>query len=271
MKIDSSSPSSSSTPSLAPPVLLYAHRGSMALAPENTLAAFELALNYGADVMEIDVRLSRDKQVIVTHDESVDRTCSGHGRVCDMSLSELETLDAGYHFTDLDGRPYRDTGVSLISLEQMFQQLPNVPINIDIKDNSEEAAQAVAKVIEKNNRQKSVNVGSFHASALLHFRSMLPEVTTAATQAEVAQLYFKRSLYRQPAFEYLQIPLHYCGIPLSTIDFIRHAAKRNIKTVYWTINNRQSMKRLIELGVSGFVTDRMDIAGPLLGRQNQQL
>lgn len=248
-------------------LVLYAHRGSMVLAPENTMTAFRLALDYGADIMEIDVRLSRDNQVVVTHDERVDRTCNAGGRVRDMTLVQLQSLDAGYHFTDLDGRAHRNTGVTLPSLAEMFEQLPDVHINIDIKDNSEEAALAVANVIEKYDRHASVNVGSFHAPALLHFRAMLPTVTTAATQSEVAQLYFGRNLYRLPPFEYLQIPQNYYGIPLATNNFIRHAMKRDIKTVYWTINKPQDMQRLIELGVSGFVTDRVDIAGPLLGKQ----
>ncbi len=245
---------------------LYAHRGSMVLAPENTMAAFHTALSFGADIMEIDVRLSRDGQVVVIHDEWVDRTCNASGRVRDMTLSRLKTLDAGYHFTDLQGRSFRNTGVTLPSLAEMFEQLPDVPINIDIKDNCPEAALAVASVIEKFERHASVNVGSFHASALLHFRAILPSVTTAATQSEVAQLYFKRSLYRSLPFEYLQIPQRYFGIPLATPDFIRHAKKRGIHSVYWTINKPQDMQRLIDLDVAGFVTDRVDIAGALLGR-----
>lgn len=247
-------------------LMLYAHRGSSILAPENTMPAFELALGHGADVLEIDVRLSRDGEVIVIHDERVDRTCNAQGRVHDMSLSALKKLNAAHHYTDLAGRAQQHPATPLMTLSEMFERLPQATINIDIKDNSSEAAKAVATAIEKADRVSSVNVGSFHSQALAHFRTALPQATTAATQSEVAQLYFKRSLYRNATFEFLQIPLRYMGIPLATRSFISHATQRGIKTVYWTINDQPTMQKLIELGVTGFVTDRVDIAGTLLGR-----
>lgn len=254
------------TPVVQENITLYAHRGSSSLAPENTMPAFELAKGYGADVMEIDVRLSRDGEVIVIHDERVDRTCNGQGRVRDLLLPELKKLNAGYYFTDLDGASWRDRGVKLSTLAELFDQFPDTPINIDIKDQLPEAADAVAAVIEQRDRINSSNVGSFHISTLIQFRRRLPEVTTAAGQSEVAKLYFQRGLYKQPPFEYLQIPTSYFGIPLATPGFIQHANKRNIKIVYWTINELQQMQRLISLGISGFVTDRVDIAAKLLGK-----
>lgn len=255
------------TPSQHENVILYAHRGSSVLAPENTIQAFELAKTYGADVMEIDVRLSRDGQVIVIHDERVDRTCNGHGRVRDLQLSDLKQLNAGYHFTDLDGASWRNRGIKLSTLTELFEQFPDTPINIDIKDQLPEAANAVASVIEQCDRILSSNVGSFHFSTLTQFRRRLPEVTTAAGQSEVAKLYFQRGLYKQLPFEYLQIPTSYIGLPLATPRFIQHAKKRNIKIVYWTINELKKMQLLINLGASGFVTDRVDIAAKLLGRR----
>ena len=248
-------------------ILLYAHRGSTVLAPENTLPAFELALSHGADIMEIDVRLSRDGHVVVFHDERVERTCNAQGRVADFTLAQLKQLDAAYHFVDPHGQHYRDKGTRVLSLAELFELLPGTPINIDIKDNSHIAAEAVARTIEHADRCSTVNVGSFHAPALNHFRQLLPQVTTAATQSEVAQLYFKRGLYTAVKFEFLQIPLSYMGIPLATSSFISHAKQRDIKAVYWTINDRKTMQRLINRGVSGIVTDRVDIAASLLGKK----
>lgn len=238
----------------------------MVLAPENTLPAFELALSHGADVMEIDVRLSRDNQVIVIHDERVDRTCNGHGRVRDQSFAQLKKLNAGYHFTDLDGRSHRQYNTGLMSLAELFDCLPDVPVNIDIKDNSEQAAMAVARVIDEAERHHTVNVASFHTLPITLFREQQPDITTTATQSEVARLFFMRRMYKRPVFEYLQIPLQYLRIPLATPDFIRHARARDIKTVYWTINDPVTMQSLLDRGVSGIVTDRADIAAPLFGK-----
>ena len=251
-------------------ILLYAHRGSTILAPESTLPAFEVAILHGADILEIDVRMSHDDQIVVFHDERVDRTCNGHGKIRDLSLKQLKKLDAGYRFVDPNGRTWRENKTRVLTLSELFELFPQTPVNIDIKDNSKEAALAVAGILEKADRYSTVNVGSFHSSALQHFRQRLPQVTTAATQAEVANLYFKRGLYKNPPFEYLQIPMHYMGLPLAGNTFISHAKKRGIKPVYWTINDQASMEKLISRGAAGFVTDRVDIAGKLLGKSRHK-
>ena len=126
--------------------VLYAHRGSTVLAPENTLPAFELALFYQADILEIDVRLSRDGHVVVIHDDRIDRTCDGAGLVRDLSLSKLQTFNAAARFSAPDGigfdsphyngKRYTGNGVRLMSLQELFEQFPDTPINIDIKDNA---------------------------------------------------------------------------------------------------------------------------------------
>ena len=243
---------------------VYAHRGSTVLAPENTGVAFELALNLGADVLEIDVRLSRDHEVIVTHDARIDRTCNAQGAVGEHLLVELKKFNAGWHFTDINGKKYRQENIGFMTLTELFEQFPKTRINIDIKDNSEDAAKAVALAISKAGAQNRVNVGSFHAKALAHFRVFSPLVTTAATQPEVAQLYFGRSLVNVPKYQYLQIPTQYFALPLATKSFIKLAQKKNLKAVYWTINNVDAMKKLINRGADGIVTDRVDLACALL-------
>ncbi len=250
---------------------VYAHRGSTLLAPENTAEAFELALGHGADVLEIDVRLSRDGQVVVTHDARVDRTCDGHGAIADLTLGKLKRLDAAYHFTDLQGRSSRDQGIRLLTLDELFERFPDTRINVDIKDNSALAAKAVARSIDRASSHERVNVGSFHAAALGHFRIAAPDVTTAATQIEVAQLYFFGRRKKTPLpYEYLQIPVSHFGIPLATQDFIQSARSRGINVVYWTINTTSDMQFLLSRGVHGIVTDRVDLACSLLGKSPGQ-
>ena len=251
-------------------ILLYAHRGSSILAPENTLPAFELAKLHGADILEIDVRISRDGQLVVFHDERVERTCDGQGRVSDLSIIQLKKLNAAHHFVDPEGRSWRNEKTPILTLPEMFELLPDTTINIDIKDNSMKAALAVAKAVEMADRFTAVNVGSFHAKTLQHFRQRLPQVTTSATLPEVANLYFKRGLYKNVPFEYLQIPTRYMGLPLAGNSFIRHAKQRGIHSVYWTINDRATMEKLIKRGAAGFVTDRVDIASKLLGKNAMQ-
>ncbi len=246
---------------------VYAHRGSTVLAPENTEVAFQLALDYGADVLEIDVRLSRDGHVVVIHDERVERTCNGHGKVLDLNLKDLKKLDAAYRFRNLESRSFANQGIRLMTLPELFERFPHTRINIDIKDNTQSAAQAVTQAIDHAGCQALVNVGSFHAQALNYFRTAAPGVSTAASQREVADLYFKRGRVCSPKYRYLQIPTRYFGIPLATPAFIAHAQDRQINVVYWTINTPEAMQTLIDRGVNGLVTDRVDLACSMLRKK----
>ena len=97
--------------------LIYAHRGASALAPENTLAAFLLAQRLGADGIELDVMFTADKQLIVIHDDTVDRTTNGHGKVAEMPLAALRELDAGSYF----GEAFR--GEKLPTLAEVYEAL----------------------------------------------------------------------------------------------------------------------------------------------------
>ncbi len=117
-------------------------------------------------------------------------------------------------------------------------------------------------------RQSLVNVGSFHSSALAHFRKQAPEITTAATQREVAKLYFGGMLKPATHYQYLQIPTSYFGLPLAPEWFIKKASQLNIQTVYWTINDIANMQLLMARGVDGLVTDRVDLACQLTGRSS---
>lgn len=241
---------------------IYAHRGSTVLAPENTALAFDLALRHRADVLETDVRLSRDGLVMVTHDELLDRTTSGRGRVRDHLARKIANLDAGYHFTDLDGRHWRGDGARIETLADLFQRYPDIHINIDIKDSQNIAAAAVAAGIEQAGREQSVTVGSFHATTLAHFRRCAPGVRTAACQPEVARLYFRLpSRGGAPLqFQYLQIPVSWCGLPLARPGFIARAQRQGVQAVYWTINDIATMQHLNAAGADGIVTDRPDLA-----------
>jgi len=155
---------------------LFAHRGTSTLAPENTSAAFDVARSARADVLEIDVRISRDQCVIVTHDASVVRTTNGTGLVANQSVNELKRLDAGYCFTTAEKTtPWRGQGLSLLTLSELFQDFPDIGINIDIKDSHPQAALVVAQELQRVSDGRWVNVGSFHEKTIRAFRQHAPE------------------------------------------------------------------------------------------------
>src|SRR5438128_68162 len=125
-----------------PRPLLFAHRGASAHAPENTLAAFELGSRTGADVLELDVHLTRDQRVVVIHDATVDRTTDGKGAVAELDYAALARLDAGARFRPGSGFPFRGKRLGLPLLEEVLAAFPRAAFNIEIK-----APGAVAAVL----------------------------------------------------------------------------------------------------------------------------
>jgi len=243
---------------------VFAHRGSSLMAPENTQAAFDLALQYRADVLETDVRLSKDGIVMVTHDETLQRTTNGSGLVRDYTASELKRFDASHGFTDLNNEPYSGKPLSMLTLAELFEQYTSVGINIDIKDNDPQAAKAVAKVIQneqnKGQSRQWINVGSFHADIIKQFRAQAPQISTAATRQEVARIVFGSTKRMVPDYCLLQIPVAYWGIRLNRERLINKVHSMNCKVVYWTINDTTHIHKLLKKGCDGIVTDRPDLA-----------
>lgn len=123
---------------------ILAHRGDSARFPENTLPAFLSAAELGVDVIETDVHLTSDGQIIIWHDDTLDRETDGSGPVEDHTLKELLTLDAGYHFSTDGGQtfPFRGTGIHMLTFEDALQALPHMRFNVDLKTDHTDIAQA---------------------------------------------------------------------------------------------------------------------------------
>jgi len=243
------------------------------------MAAFELALSAKADVFEIDIRLSKDRHLIVTHDDTLIRTTNGTGLVADQTLQELKSLDAGYQYLDdSKGTPWRGKGLTLLELPELFAAFPNVGINIDIKDAHEEAAIQVAESLRTLNDGRWINVASFHPKIIYAFRALAPEISTAASQWEIANQYFGRllpaslrSTSTQPAKgQVLQIPKRWLGLPLHTQAFIQHAQSQNQQVMYWTINDLPSMQKLLARGANGLVSDNVMVAREAIDQFNSK-
>ena len=257
---------------------IYAHRGSSIMAPENTLPAYQWSLDQGCDVLETDIRISRDGCLFMFHDATLERTTNGFGAVADTSSADLKQLDAAYRFYAPGEQLTRDWQVSLLTLEELFASYPTTRINIDVKDNLITAADEVIRLIDRFDRQAITTVGSFHTDVIIHLRQQAPYIRTAALQQEVAQLYFGRFLGSfgpyatkrlqqdtqaakpRAAFQALQIPLTWRGLRLATPAFVRFGQRLGYDMVYWTVNDVATLQRLKKLGVDGVVTDRTDIA-----------
>ena len=246
--------------------LLFAHRGGSALAPENTLTAFRVGASFQADALELDVRLSADDVVMVFHDETLERTTNGVGKVREHTLAELKALDAGYHFTNDNGAtyPYRGQGVTIPTLAEVYAEFPDLLINVDIKDPLPEAAERLAEVIAEAGATDRTIVGSFHDDILTHFRKIAPDVATAAGETETRAFYFlqwlKLGRLHRPLSDVYQIPPRYGRFQLATPSFIASAHKLNQAVHFWTIDDPAEMRGLLDMGADGIITDHPDLA-----------
>ena len=255
-------PSAKRTPAKGWPAN-FAHRGASTRAPENTLEAFRAAVEEGAGGLELDVRLTRDGHVVVWHDETVDRTTDGAGAVGGMTLSELRGLDAGFHFTPDGGRthPFRGRGVRVPTLAEVLRGFPGARVNIDIKLKYPPAAESVLRVLTEAGAGERVLVASEHYGVVTRFRRVSRgRVSTGASRREVrmfwglGRLRLERLL--RPAYDALQVPVSYLGIPVITPRFVEAAHARGVRVDAWTIDDPAEMRHLLDLGVDVIITKR---------------
>ncbi len=252
--------------------LVIAHRGGAGLAPENTLVAFRNARRIGVDVLEMDVHLTKDGHLVVIHDSTVDRTTNGHGKVKDMTLAEIKSLDAGYRFSTDGGKtfPFRGKGITIPTLEEVFSAFPNIRLNIEIKPDDERAADKLAEMIKAHHAEKRVLVLSFHSKPLARLRYLLPDTATAASKSEIEMFWLmdKLHLWRiyRPKPDALQIPLRWGRHKIYSPRLVRDAHKMGMEVHVWTVDDPAEMKILIDQGVDGIITNRPDILLKVLGR-----
>ncbi len=240
---------------------LFAHRGASGEAPENTLVAFRRAVAIGVPYAELDVHATRDGQVVVIHDPTVERTTDGQGRVRDYTLAELQRLDAGYRFSPDDGHtfPFRASGVTVPTLREVLLHCPELRFTIEIKQADPPIEELVLAVVRECDRAEEVLLASEHDHVLARVRALAPEVATSFAVGEGLDL-FQRILTAQlagyhPPGQALQAPLEFRGIPLITAQTVTAAHALGLEVHVWTINDPQEMERLFALGVDGIMSD----------------
>jgi glycerophosphoryl diester phosphodiesterase len=249
----------------------FAHRGGAKIAPENTLEGFREGLRAGAGVLELDVHAIADGSVVVIHDETVDRTTDGSGPVREMTLAEVKRLDAGYWFTTDEGKtyPYRGEGVKVPTLEEVYRQLPDLPINVEIKGKRPGIEEAVWRIVEDGGSEERTLVVSEDSGTIRRFREVSGgKVATAASSAELISFWLLSRLHlsglSKPSYQALQGPETYKGLRIVTPELVRAAHERGLRVDVWTIDREPDMRRLLGFGVDGIMTDRPDILAKVL-------
>lgn len=241
---------------------VFAHRGDKAHAPENTMAAFELALAKGADAIELDTRLTVDEHVVVFHDRGLERTTNGIGRVSQRTLSELRQLDAGSYFSE----KYRGEKIPL--LEEVFDAVgEKLFINLEFKDYGalgDILVQHVCDLVVKCGLQDRLLFSSFMPRSLRRARGLLPEVPRGLLAPRRLAGAWARS-FGFSFGDYAALHPFVGDVDSHTVQRV-HRLKRRINV--WTVNRPEDMVRLKNWGADGIITEDPALALHALGRSS---
>ena len=192
-------------------VAAIAHRGGSKLRPENTFAAFDHAVALGVDAIECDVHLSRDGEVVVIHDATLERTTDASGPVSARSAAELARIDAAFRFGSADGHPFRGRGFGVPRLAELLERI-TIPIIVEIKGNQPPVADTVLGVIADAKAIDRVIIGGFSTAVLERVRRVNPDAVTSASKEE-ARAALHRSYFRlspkDPSYWLFQVPYRF--------------------------------------------------------------
>jgi glycerophosphoryl diester phosphodiesterase len=269
-------------------VIAFAHQGGAFEGPSSTLFAIAQAVERGASAIELDVHATLDRTIVVSHDETVDRTTNHHGEIASLSLSQVREMDNAYwwiHGEDVSpghapeqyvhrGKARSDRRFGVATLEEVATAFPGVVLNLDIKrtlPDVEPYEQLLADELVRLERTDSVIVASFLDDAIQRFRSLAPSVATSAATAETAAFYFSLVERSTPVVAPVcafQVPATFGDLTVVDERFILEAHNAGVAVHVWTVNDVDEMNRLLDLGVDGIVSDTPTPLVALLKERN---
>lgn len=247
--------------------LRLAHRGSRILWPENTMGAFQGALDYGCSYIETELHVTKDGVIVVFHDDYLGRVTNGKGRIKDWYWDDLQSLDAAYNFKPENGFPLRGKGIGIPSLQEVMTTFPTVNFNLDLKQPGIE--ETVAEFINRFGYFDRVLLASFKGGRTRRCRRLLEEFT--AISAGPLKVFWtwcgSRLRLRLPyvsSVAAFQVPQRQGKLTIVDRKFIDTAHAAGVQVHVWTINDPGQMEKLLNLGVDGIVTDRIDLLNEVL-------
>ena len=241
---------------------IIAHQGSSIEVPPNTIEAYQLALDQGADIIELDIWRAKDGTWVVIHDENLSRITGVDREITDLNLEELQLLDAGYNFSDSNGNYlYRNKGYKIPLLEEVFIKFDNEKINIEIKGNSKTGLRDLVELIKKYKMDKKILVVSSSYKVIKEFRKITEyKIATTASKRDI-----KRMLYfnRFPGYEYnfnaFQLPYYSEKVKkygMINENWISEMQGNDLVVHYWTIDNSKDIEEAIAIGANGIITNK---------------
>jgi glycerophosphoryl diester phosphodiesterase len=230
-----------------PSPTLWAHRGAAAELPENTLASFRRAVELGAHALETDLHMTADGHVVVAHDPDGKRLAGVPREIRRVSLAELRTWDVG-------------RGLGVPTLAELLEELPGVPLNVDLKQRQPSLVEPVVSLLRRMNAEDRVLVASFDAQTLIEVRRAGYRGRTGLGRSDVLRLLLLPRicdrLYPQKG-QAAQVPHRLNGVPtpLATRRFIDRCHANQLRVDFWTVNDPAEARLLLALGADGIMTD----------------
>jgi glycerophosphoryl diester phosphodiesterase len=280
-------------------VLNISHQGGEIEAPSNTMFAFKTSVAKGADVLELDVHATSDRELVVIHDATVDRTTGGTGRIDAMTLDEIHALDASYWFVPGCGtcadeaesryayrgfatgdrvipkslRRFAPADFGIPTLRAVLEAFPNMLINIEIKATAPDTQpyeQELANLLAEFGRGSDTIVVSFLDHAVEAFKAFNSDVDTAAGTGQTGLFWATTQGplpgAPNPRHQALQVPIVFEGVTVVTPEFVEKAHANDLAVHVWTIDDVETMEWLIEIGVDGIMTNRPRLLEAVLAR-----
>lgn len=229
--------------------IIIGHRGACVLAPENTISSFKLAVEHNADFIELDAKLSLDGEVMVIHDQTVDRTTDGTGRVNQLTCAQLKALDAGSKFNK------KFKGEQIPTLDDVFKAVgKQIYVNVELTNyasKNDDLVKKVVEVVKANQMEKRVLFSSFLPRNLRLAQKMLPAVPVAILCLVGVTGIFTRS------FLLMKVSPSYIHPYLMDVTkrLVDKEHTRGRKVNVWTVNAEKDIRRMIKAGVDGIFTD----------------
>ncbi|WP_431029372.1 glycerophosphodiester phosphodiesterase family protein [Lysinibacillus sp. LZ02] len=255
--------------------IVLAHHGGAHLAPEHSMLAFEKAVQSGVDGFKVDVRLTKDEEIILFHDASTERLTGVSSSVKDLTLAELRELNIGENFECLEGNyPYKNEKVEVVTLRKLLETFPEKVVYIDIKDAPDtyegslmpsklwrllEELQATNRIIVSSNYSEQADRFNLYAQNRVALGAGDADITKAYTSftSQFGHLF-------NPKVDVFEVPLKSNVMNFDSPKFIKFLSDLNCHVLYTGINDLVTMSRLVRSGATGIITDRPDIAETLL-------
>jgi glycerophosphoryl diester phosphodiesterase len=262
-------------PFFAEPAMLGAHRGGADLWPENTLLAYtECAKRWPEILLEADVYRTADGEIVVIHDATVNRTTNGEGAIAEMTLAEIQALDAGYRFTTDGGQtfPYRGKGLTIPTLREVLEATREHRILVETKD-GEGVAEATLEIIRAAGAEDRVLLASFKPAHMAYFREAAPAIARCFDfQTGGALMNALRSdgwdAY-EPADHCLSVMKRMQAQFNLTAEELRRIKNKGVVVQIHTVNDKDGMTAFLDLGFESILTDNPELLASVISEQNE--